>query len=124
MENLTNLTQFTPSDLLFWEFQTQKGTIFWIPHLMTFFSMNVPCSRSPVGTYPSLSYLSAPPPGLVGAASGQNHNSFFWPAMVKRVPTTVLDHLLLPLKFHGRSMRGILFFNLASCDPLNNIAHL
>ena len=33
-----------------------------------------------------------------------------------------LDQLLLPYKFHGSSMRGILFFffNFASCEPLTS----
>ena len=30
-----------------------------------------------------------------------------------------LDQLLLPYKFYGGSMKGILFFNFASCEPLN-----
>ena len=30
----------------------------------------------------------------------------------------VLDQLLVPYKFHGSSMRGILFFNFASSEPL------
>ena len=29
-----------------------------------------------------------------------------------------LDQLLLPYNFHGSSMRGILFFNFASCELL------
>ena len=31
-----------------------------------------------------------------------------------------LDQLLHPYKFHGRDMSGILFFNFASCEPLNS----
>ena len=31
------------------------------------------------------------------------------------------DQILLPYKFHGSSMRGILFFNFASSEPLNAI---
>ena len=50
---------------LFCSFHTKKVRIFWIPHLMTLFFLqnptpNVPCFRSRLGTYPSLSYLSAP----------------------------------------------------------------
>ena len=32
-----------------------------------------------------------------------------------------LEQLLLPYKFHGNSMRRILFFNFDSCEPLNTI---
>ena len=32
-----------------------------------------------------------------------------------------LDQLLLPYKIHGSSMRGILFFDFASCEPLKNV---
>ena len=31
------------------------------------------------------------------------------------------DQLLLPCKFNGSSMRGILFFNFASSEPLKDI---
>ena len=32
-----------------------------------------------------------------------------------------LDQLHLPHKFHGSGMIGILFFNFASCKPLENV---
>ena len=32
-----------------------------------------------------------------------------------------LDQLLLPYEFHGSSMRGILFFSFASCEPLSQM---
>ena len=33
---------------------------------------------------------------------------------------TFLDRLLLPYKFHGNSMTGILVFNFARSEPLNS----
>ena len=53
----------------FRKFTPKKAQFFWISHPMTPFflrnpSPNAPCFRSPVGTYPSLSYSSAPPPGV------------------------------------------------------------
>ena len=35
-----------------------------------------------------------------------------------------LDQLLLPYKFYGNSMRGILFFNFASCESLKPFGNL
>ena len=53
----------------FRKFTPKKAQFFWISHPMTPFFLrnptsNAPCFRSPVGTYPSLSYSSAPPPGV------------------------------------------------------------
>ena len=61
----SNSTKFTPNDPLFLEVHTKKGQFFFIPHPVTPFFLrnptpNAPCSHSRVGTYPSLSYLSAP----------------------------------------------------------------
>ena len=62
----SNLTHFHWMTLYFGHFTIKKRpNFFLIPHLMTPFFYEImywiPCFCSPVGTYPSLSYLSAPP---------------------------------------------------------------
>ena len=83
LRNLTILWQFnrkfanfalklhfcTLNDPQFWESTPKMPPFFWCPHRMTPFfrrnlTPNAPYFRSPVGTCTSLSYLSAPPPGL------------------------------------------------------------
>ena len=56
----------TLNDPHFWESTPKKPPFFWCPHRMTPFiqrnlTLNAPYFRSLVGTYRSLSYLSAPP---------------------------------------------------------------
>ena len=58
-----NLHQMTP---YFERLTPKKAQFIWIPHPMSPISLQIPtpnaaCFRWPVGTYPSLSYSSAPP---------------------------------------------------------------